>query len=289
MLEQIQKKFIGYWETLVLSTPKIALSILILCIFTLLAIFASKVLHKRLIHKAENKLAINYLSKLVKFLIVLVGILLALNALGFENIAGGLLAGAGMGAVIIGFAFKDIGENFMAGIILLFDSPFRIGDTVTSSSNMGKVVALNFRTTHLKTFDGKDVYVPNSKIVNSELYNHTQDGLLRHEFVIGIDYDDDIDHATELISSIVNENKEVLQDEKTQILIQDFGTNSVNLKVLFWVNTKDYKIAANLLKTKIMKEVKNALLVNKFGLPANIQEIKMYKPEPIPIILKRDI
>lgn len=288
MIDQIKNKFVSYWETLVLSTPKIALSLLILCVFVLIGIFIGKVLRSRLSKRAENKLAVNYIVKLIKFIVILVGILLALNALGLENIAGGLLAGAGMGAVIIGFAFKDIGENFMAGIILLFDSPFRIGDTITSSGNMGKVVSLNFRTTHLKTFDGKDVYVPNSKIVNSELYNHTQDGLLRHEFVIGIDYDDNIDFATELISDIINSNKEVLQNEKTQVLINDFGTNSVNLKVLFWINTKDYKIAANLLKTKIMKEVKNALLEHKFGLPANIQEIKMYKPEPIPIIIKKE-
>jgi len=288
MYEKLEDKLVSYWETIVLSTPKIAISLLLLFIFIAIAFFIARVTRKVLLKKAENVLAVNYISRLLKIIIILLGVIVALNALGFDNVAGGLLAGAGVGAVIIGFAFKEIGENFLAGVILIFDSPFSVGETVTSGDNMGKVVALGFRTTHLKTFDGKDVYVPNSKLINSELYNHTQDGFLRHNFTIGIDYDDDIDQAIELITNIVNSNNDVLKDEKTQVLINDFGTNTVNLKILFWVHTIDYKIAANVLKTKIMKDVKNALLKHKFGLPANIQEIKMYNPEPIPIIVKNE-
>lgn len=283
MTQLIEQKLESYWELLVLSTPKIALALFILLIFIGIAFGITRFIRKRLMKKAENELVVNYISKLLKLLIIIVGVILALNTLGFDNVAGGLLAGAGMGAVIIGFAFKEIGENFLAGIILIFDSPFRIGDTITSGGNMGKVKALKFRTTHLKTFDGKDVYVPNAQIINSELYNHTQDGLLRHDFIIGIDYDDDVDNAIEIIRTLVNANEDVLKNEATQVLINDFGTNTVNLKVLFWVNTVDYKLAANVLKTKIMKDVKNALLKGGFGMPANIQEIKMYQSEPIPV------
>ncbi len=125
-------------------------------------------------------------------------------------------------------------------------------------------------------------------VITNEVYNHTQDGFLRLDFLIGIDYDDDIKEAIRGITEIVDSNPKVLKNEKTLVLIDEFSASTVNLKVLFWVNTIDYKISALETKTEIMRTVKDYLLENKFGLPANIQEIKMYKPEPIPIILKKE-
>ena len=233
--------------------------------------------------KADDTITANFVIKIVRLLFILIGIMLALNALGFENIAGGLLAGAGIGAIALGFAFKAIGENFLAGIILIFDRPFEIGDTVTVNENMGIIMGLKFRSTHIKTFDGRDVFVPNATVVTNDVYNHTRDGFLRQEFIIGIDYDDDIDKAERHIVDIVNQHQEVLRDERTQVVVHEFGTNTVNLKIMFWINTKDYKIQANAVRSKVMKDVKKWLLENKFGLPANIQEIKMYRPDPIPV------
>lgn len=286
--EEIQAKLLSYWEILIESIPKITLSIIITTTFILIAIGVTKIFRKKMMQKAGNKLVVDYIVRLVKFLLILAGIILGLNTLGLTGIAGGLLAGAGVGAVVLGFAFKEIGENFLAGVILVFDRPFHLGDTVTVKGNMGKITALNFRTTQMKTFDGRDVYIPNILVITNEVYNHTQDGFLRLEFLIGIDYDDDIKEAIRGITEIVNSNPEVLKSEKTLVLIDEFAASTVNLKVMFWVNTIDYKISALETKTEIMRTVKDYLLKNKFGLPANIQEIKMYKPEPIPIIIKRE-
>lgn len=282
-INTVRDRLIDYWELFLMSIPKIAIAILIICGFTLIAVFVAKIWKERLSGQSvENKLVINYIIKLVKVLIMLSGIILGLHTLGFSGIAGGLLAGAGVGAIILGFAFKEIGENFIAGVILVFDRPFNIGDIVTINGNMGKVVNLLFRSLHIKTLDGKDVYIPNSKAINSELYNHTQDGFLRHEFIIGIDYNDDIELAKKVALMAINQNPKVLKNEKSQVLVDNFGTNSVNLKVLFWVLTKDYKVSANAIKSEVMKDVKNMLQANEIGLPANIQEIKMYnKKEPI--------
>ncbi|WP_338812297.1 mechanosensitive ion channel domain-containing protein [Bernardetia sp. Wsw4-3y2] len=286
--QEIQEKLTSYWHILVESVPRIALSIIVTTVFILIAIGVTKLFRKRMMQKAENKLVVDYVVKLVKFLLILAGIILGLHTMGLTGIAGGLLAGAGVGAVVLGFAFKEIGENFLAGVILVFDRPFNLGDTVTVEGNMGKITALNFRTTQMKTFDGRDVYIPNILVITNEVYNHTQDGFLRLDFLIGIDYDDDIKEAIRGITEIVNANPEVLKNEKTLVLIDEFAASTVNLKVMFWVNTLDYKVSALETKTEIMRTVKNFLLENKFGLPANIQEIKMYKPEPIPIILKRE-
>ncbi len=170
-INTVRDRLIDYWELFLMSIPKIAIAILIICGFTLIAVFVAKIWKERLSGQSvENKLVINYIIKLVKVLIILSGIILGLHTLGFSGIAGGLLAGAGVGVIILGFAFKEIGENFIAGVILVFDRPFNIGDIVTINGNMGKVVNLLFRSLHIKTLDGKDVYIPNSKDINSANY-----------------------------------------------------------------------------------------------------------------------
>jgi small-conductance mechanosensitive channel len=193
----------------------------------------------------------------------------------------------GVGAVILGFAFKELGENFLAGILLVFDRPFSMGDTITVNDNIGVVKDLKFRTTQLKTFDGKDVYIPNSDMITNTVYNHTEDGFLRQSFIIGIDYDNDIDVAVSLITTIVNNHPQILTDEKTQVLINDFGVNSVNLEVRFWTKTKDYKVAAYQIKFEVMRDVKIALMKHQFGLPANIQEVKLYNNAPLEVQVKK--
>ena len=80
-----------------------------------------------------------------------------------------MLAGAGISAFIIGFALKDIGENFLAGIILAFKRPFRVGDIVDINGLKGKVLTLNLRDTQIKTGDGKDVFIPNAVIIKNPL------------------------------------------------------------------------------------------------------------------------
>lgn len=286
--KELQTKLLSYWEILIESIPKITLSIIITTVFILIAIGITKIFRRRMMQKATNRLVVEYVVRLVKFFLILAGIILGLHTMGLTGIAGGLLASAGVGAVVLGFAFKEIGENFLAGIILVFDPPFRLGDTITVEENIGQITALNFRTTRMKTFDGRDVYIPNIFVITNEVYNHTQDGFLRLEFVIGIDYDDDIQTAIKGITEIINSNPDVLHNEKTLVLIDEFAASTVNLKIMFWINTLDYKVSALETKTEVMRTVKNYLLENKFGLPANIQEIKMYKPEPIPIILKKE-
>jgi small conductance mechanosensitive channel len=286
--ERLQDNLQEYWQIFVLSLPKIAIAILIICLFSLIAFSLGRVFRRKMLGKASDSITMTFVVRVTKSILIIIGIILAFHALGFRGIAGGMLAGAGIGAIVIGFAFKEIGENFLAGIILVFDRPFRIGDTVKINNNMGYVVALKFRTTHIKSLDGKDVYVPNGSVIRNDVVNFTRDGLLRHEFVIGLDYQDDIASASKLIVETVNKHAAVIQQEKTQVLVDQFETNTVNLKVFFWVTTFDYMIEALIIRSEVMASVKHALLENKFNLPANIQELKAYSGLPIPVTLHGD-
>jgi len=97
---------------------------------------------------------------------------------------------------------------------MAFNRPFRLGDTVKTADVEGVIIEMSLRDTHIKTFDGKDVYVPNGQIIKNPLYNYTIDGFLRGSFTIGVDYNSDIEAARSIILSILKSTAGILQTTK---------------------------------------------------------------------------
>lgn len=288
-LNKFKSTLLEYWNSFLDLLPDIVVSIFIVALFTLAAIFIARLIRHRMEKRgSENRIVITFTARIIRLVLIIIGVVIALHLLGFRGAAGGLLAGAGVGAIILGFAFKEIGENFLAGIILVFDRPFSIGDTVTVQDKMGVVIELNFRNTHLKSFDGQDIYVPNASIIKSNLSNHTRDGLLRLDFIIGIDYNNDISDARKYIMQALLKIDGVLQSQPPLVIVESLSTSSVDLRVLFWVDTLDYKNSSLMLKSTVMETVKELLMDKGFGLPASIQELKIYdSSEPIPVKVEK--
>lgn len=222
-----------------------------------------------------------FLGQAIKYTLVIIAIMLALRAAGLGGIATGVLTAAGAGAVVLGFAFKDIGENFISGIILAFNRPFDVNDTVQIGTNFGKVKTLEFRYTKLKTFDGKDVYIPNSDVLTEPVTNFTEDGFFRWDFTVGIAYEDNIEGAKDTIMEVLSKEKGVIEDaEHENFVISDqLATSTVNLKVFFWVDTTDFRKGALVTRGNVIRRVKEALETNGYSMPADIQEIKLYGRE----------
>lgn len=230
-----------YWERFLFLLPNILLALLIFFIALWLAGKVKAVLDGRLSEKAHDRITGQYIALVSKWAIIIVGLLLVLQTLGLTGVAGGLLAGAGLSAVVIGFAFKDIAENFLAGLILAFNRPFEINDTIEVEDVTGKVKALHLRVTHVLTFDSMDVYIPNSTILKSKVTNLTHNGLIRMDFVVGIDYNDNIQDAIDLMERTALGVEGVLQKDPPYATVDELGTNTVNIKVFFWTETDDYK------------------------------------------------
>ncbi|MFD3003908.1 mechanosensitive ion channel family protein [Pontibacter toksunensis] len=265
-----------YWEGFLFLLPNLLLALLIFFAALWVAGKVKALLDARLSQKAHDRITGEYIALVSKWAIIIVGLLLVLQTLGLSGVAGGLLAGAGLSAVVIGFAFKDIAENFLAGFILAFNRPFEINDTIEVEDVTGKVKALHLRVTHVLTFDSMDVYIPNSTILKSKVTNLTQNGLIRMDFVVGIDYNDSIQDALDLIAETARGVEGVLQRDPPYATVDELGTSTVNIRVFFWAETEDYKKGVVLLRGSIMQAVTKALLDSGFGLPANIQELKLY-------------
>ncbi len=273
-----------YWNNFLLALPRIIMAIILLVIVFYVASYIARLLKKRLSGEEHDPLFVRFISKITKVAIIICGLILALQTLGLTGVAGGLLAGAGISAFIFGFAFKDIAENFLGGVILAFNRPFNLNDTIVIREFSGHIIALNFRTTHIKTFDEGDVFIPNSIVIKEPLINLTRDGKIRLNFVVGIAYEDDITQAIATILEAMEAIADIKQDIQPFTVVEELSVSTVNLRVYFWADTYDYRKGVLQIKSEVITKVKEALEAKGFSLPADIQEIKLYdKKEPLPI------
>ena len=279
-ISDISQTLNEYYDSIVQLMPRLALATLVFIVAYFLANGIKSLVVKRVTPRMDDPLLAKFLSRVAKVIILLIGALFVLNIIGLGGIASGLMASAGVGAFVIGFAFRDIGENFLAGIILAFDRPFRIGDTVELDGLKGIVVTLNLRNTQIKTFDGKDIYIPNADVVKNPVVNYTIDGYLRQNFTIGLDYGSDVHQAIKLVLEEINGVKGILKKAKSpSVAIGDLTSSTLNLDVFYWLNTFDKSINGVNLKIEAITKVLTRLEKEGFYMPGDIVELKNYQAE----------
>ena len=183
------------WKDFIKIFPKIVISFFVFILFIILARKISNFIKNRLLNRTEDLLLSSFFGKILKFFIFTIGIIVVFQILGFGDIVGGIITGAGLSAVVIGFAFKNIGENFLSGLLLAFNRPFKVGDTIQVENLSGTITSMDFRTTNIKSFEGQDIFIPNSIILNNPLINYTYKSQRRFDFTIKFDYTYDIDEA----------------------------------------------------------------------------------------------
>lgn len=290
--ETIVNSVENYYHNLLEILPRIALGILVVVLGVLLAQFVTNIYKKRILKRAEDPLMAKFLAQALKLVFIVIAVLLALQVAGLDGVATGVLTAAGGAAIVLGFAFQDIGKNFLAGIILAFNRPFHINDTIKIDNHFGKVKALGFRYAHLKTFDGRDIYIPNSDVLTKPVENYTADGFFRNDFIVGIGYEDDIENAKTIIQDILDRNTYIVHDEDHENFVYEdqLAASTVNLKVYFWVHTMDYRKSAIIIRGELIREVKQALENDGFNLPSDITELKLYgNEEDIPVRVRMDV
>ena len=281
-----------YWASILAYIPRIAVAIIIVAIGYLIANWITGIVRRRLRTSTQDQIAAGFLTRVAKLLLVFGVLLLGLQAAGLGGIAAAMFTTLGASTLIVGFAFKDIGENFLAGLILAFSRPFSIGDAIEVDGYFGTVKKLAFRYTHLKTFDGKDVYVPNADVMNNAVTNYTEDGYIRLEFVVGIAYEDDVDAAIKLVDRVVEKYPHIINTEEHPSFscVDELAASTVNIKVRFWIETTNYRRTALETRGAFIREVKEQLNDKGFGMPADITELKLYGSETsIPIEFVNDL
>lgn len=262
---------LAYWERFLFVLPKLLIALVLLAIGLFLAGRLSALFSRRLHRRSADPLLADFLTQISRWVLSLIALLVALNVLGFSGVVGSLLGAAGVSAFIVGFAFKDIAENFLAGAILAFNRPFHIDDTVQIKDLVGHVVALNLRTTLVRSFDGKHISLPNSMVLKEPLTNYTRDGDLRSDFLLTVELGADAtpDQPTHIILNYLKTVPEVHTGAKAPYVnLEKAAVTTVDLRVYFWGDSEDYRRGVLQLKSRLMQEVKQELVGAGFQVPA---------------------
>ncbi|KKP40069.1 MAG: MscS Mechanosensitive ion channel, small conductance mechanosensitive channel [Candidatus Peregrinibacteria bacterium GW2011_GWF2_33_10] len=205
------------------------------------------------------------------FGILSVGITIALKVAGIDITA--IIAAAGFG---IGFALQDLIMNFIAGILILLNHPFKLGDYIKVNDITGKVVEIQSRATVLQGFDGIRIVVPNSDVINKQVISYTSNPFRRVEVLVSVDYGADIKKAMEICLALVEADPKINKQPKPSINISEYGDSSIDMKLWFWIDSRSSWIKA---KSQIMEQVLHAFDEAKIEIPYNKMDINLFKPE----------
>jgi small-conductance mechanosensitive channel len=174
------------------------------------------------------------ISLIIRYFILVFGIIMALGALNVDLSKFNLMAGAlGLG---IGFGLQTVISNFVSGLILVFERPILPGDTVEVNNLLGTVNKIGVRSSSISTFDGAEVIVPNNNLIANDLINWTlSDNIRRVEVLIGTAYSSDPNEVLKILIEVANDNNDVLKEPEVRALFSEFGDNSLNFRLRFWV------------------------------------------------------
>jgi small-conductance mechanosensitive channel len=214
------------------------------------------------------------LGSFVKWVVIILGLLVSLIIVLPTFRPGDLIAGLGIGSVAIGFAFKDILQNWLAGLLLLIRRPFRVGDEIVVNGYEGRVEWIETRATMIRTYDGRRAIIPNADVFTNAVTVNTAFDLVRSEVVVGIGYGDKIGAAREAILSAVKGLDGVEPDPAPEVLAWELGGSSVNLKVRWWSRSRRTNVVHA--QSLVIEAIKGALDQAGIDMPFPTQVVLLH-------------
>ncbi len=248
--------------------PGIVIGILVFTLF----FFISGLVKRAVLRATHNSGYGQAVSRLARLGVLLGGLLVSM-AIAFPTVNGSsILSALGVSGVAIGFAFRDILQNYFAGILLLWREPFKIGDQLVTSNNFeGTVEGIEMRATFIRTYDGRRVVIPNSSLFIDSVTVNTAFDKRRLEVNIGIGYGDDIETARRVIVEVLRSTEGVLQDPSPDVLIVELADFNVILRARYW--TRSGRADELVAQDRVLTAVKKALTENGIDLPFPTQQI----------------
>ena len=254
LMNQLADYWTGFW-TLV---PQLALALVVLLVVWLLAKGARWLIARLLARARMRRSLIEVFQMLASTGIWLLGSLIAMTIVFPSLTPAKALTALGLGSVAIGFAFKDVFENFLAGILILLREPFKLGDIIECIDIEGNVEEITIRDTHIRQTDGQLVVMPNAMLFKNPVTVRTSQNLRRAEITVGVAYDVDVDAARTVIYNAVIAVDMVRDDVRdVQVFAKEFGSSSIDFQVTWWTGSRPVDIRAS--RDQVVAAVKRAL------------------------------
>lgn len=266
-------------RTFVVKLPLIGTAILIL----IGAIIFSKILTRKngwLRKISSSSMGRQLALRITRLAIYLTAILIALELLEATAIVGAIIGAAGLAGIALGFAFKNIVENYLAGVLLSTRNPFEIGDAVEIDGHSGKVALLTARDTVLVTFDGNHLRIPNGVVMNSTLLNYSRNPLRRFDFYVGVSTEFDLAEVKRIAMENLRKNPAVLTEPAPMVVVDNLGDSSVMIRVFAWINQSEHDLLKS--KGESIRLIKEAFDEEGIEMPEPIYRVHLKDPSAAP-------
>jgi small conductance mechanosensitive channel len=224
-----------YLDPILASTSNFLTALVILVLSIYLAKWVSNLLERALKRKRASPGVISLLSQIVRWFIISFGVISALQR--FFNVTS-FLAGLGILGFTVGFALQNIMQNFAAGVILLIQRPFNVGDTITTTNYTGMIQAIDLRTTEMKTLDGRIVILPNATILANPIENFTRANRRRVDLTVSVVYKSTPDQVRELVLDAIRSVEGFIDEPGPVVVFNTIKASSIELTAYFWIDTK---------------------------------------------------
>jgi small-conductance mechanosensitive channel len=276
---QLEGYATGFWQVL----PQLVLSVVFLVFVWAVAKVLNWVLPKMLRRARMRRALVDVVLMLAIVGLWLFGVLIAVT-IAFPTITPGrALTALGVGGVAIGFAFKDVFENFLAGVLLLIREPFSIDDYIDCENIEGQVEEITIRDTHVRQTDGQLVVAPNAMFFKNPVTIRTAKDVRRTTIICGVAYGEDVDAAREIIAKAVRDVDSVRDDVRdVEIFAQEFADSAINFEITWWTGSRPLDIRSS--RDKVVAAVKRAL--DEAGVEIPFPYRTMTFKEPLSILGK---
>jgi small conductance mechanosensitive channel len=231
---------------------------------------------RRLVQKDGDRTLLEFFSQVVGWLVLVVGLVAALNRLGVQTAS--LITVLGAASLAIGLALQGTLSNVAAGLMILLNKPYRIGDIIRVGEVQGTVHRLGVFATEINNTDSVRVFVPNTKVFSNEIINITNNASMKVEVVVGVDYDSDLPFVARLLKQVADRQPDRLASPEPLVGYTDFADSSINAKVLMWVLPTQALSA----KSALIMDIKAEFDRNGINIPFPHQ-VEVHKPMPAPM------
>jgi small-conductance mechanosensitive channel len=272
----LYEKFESMWVNFVQLLPLLGIAFFELILTWIFAAILSRVLRKSLSKSKIRKSLSELFVTLLKVVIWTSGILIAVTILFPSLTAGKLLAALGLGSVAVGLAFKDIFENFFAGILIMLRKPMRIGDFIECEGIEGKVELISVRETYLRKTDDQLVLVPNSFLFKNPLSILTDFELRRFDIVVGVAYGEDVAKAQAIIASAVKSLDKIENDKPIEVYAREFNSSSIDFTVRWWAESTPLGMHQS--RDQVVTAIKEALDKENIEIPFPYRTLTFKEP-----------
>jgi small-conductance mechanosensitive channel len=271
---QVTESVTNYGESALEALPTFALALVVFIAFWVAARVASGIVSRVAGEATDDESLTMLFGTIARVTVLVIGGFVAASVLFPGLKAGDLVAVLGLSSVAIGFAFKDIFQNFLAGILILLQRPFHINDQIIVTGYEGTVEDISIRATKLKTYSGERVIIPNSDIYSSAVTVRTAFDTRRTVFGTGIGYGEDVDEGREVILEALERCEHVLDDPAPQVYTASHGDSSVNFDVRYWTKSHSGQVAKA--KSEVATKVKKALDDADIEIPYPYRTVEFY-------------